>query len=210
MDQSISIAQQALANPPADLAHNPLLVDAQANLPDHLRPTQATPHSHTHAQAGAAAGLQSNAQGTGLDAKLQVGAFSLLSPPHPHPRLSDLAHPFTPCTGQSTRTSASRTLTLLPSPGTSASPETHRRASPPPHSTVLDEHMKGWQLADVGFNYDVVAVFGSQSTGKSAHLVPPMRRVLPLTAHRSPLPPCPPAVAQAPSSTAFLAQGLTS
>ncbi|TNY22692.1 RHD3/Sey1 [Rhodotorula diobovata] len=30
--------------------------------------------------------------------------------------------------------------------------------------------MKGWQLADVGFNYDVVAVFGSQSTGKSTLL----------------------------------------
>lgn len=28
--------------------------------------------------------------------------------------------------------------------------------------------MRDWQLQDVGFNYDVVAVFGSQSTGKSS------------------------------------------
>ncbi|BGP31924.1 Dynamin-like GTPase that mediates homotypic ER fusion [Rhodotorula toruloides] len=35
---------------------------------------------------------------------------------------------------------------------------------------TLDEHMKGWNLADAGFNYDVVAVFGSQSTGKSTLL----------------------------------------
>lgn len=27
--------------------------------------------------------------------------------------------------------------------------------------------MKKWSLADAGFKYDVVAVFGSQSTGKS-------------------------------------------
>jgi hypothetical protein len=28
--------------------------------------------------------------------------------------------------------------------------------------------MTDWELADKGFSYDVVAVFGSQSTGKSA------------------------------------------
>lgn len=28
--------------------------------------------------------------------------------------------------------------------------------------------MSDWDLADKGFSYDVVAVFGSQSTGKSA------------------------------------------
>lgn len=79
MDQSIAIAQQALANPPADLKDNPLLVEAQANLPDHLRSNDAT-------QAGAAVGLQSNAQGSGLDAKLQVGPSPRsLRPPSPLP-----------------------------------------------------------------------------------------------------------------------------
>jgi hypothetical protein len=34
--------------------------------------------------------------------------------------------------------------------------------------TSFDERMKAWHLDDVGFNYNVVAVFGSQSTGKSA------------------------------------------
>ncbi|GAA5942097.1 hypothetical protein JCM3775_007400 [Rhodotorula graminis] len=109
MDQSIAIAQDALANPPAELASNPLLAEAQANLPDHLR-------NNDHTQAGAAVGLQSNAEGSGLDAKLQV---------------VDENQRFT---------------------------------------TALDEHMKGWNLADAGFNYDVVAVFGSQSTGKSTLL----------------------------------------
>ncbi|GAA5977656.1 hypothetical protein JCM11641_006892 [Rhodosporidiobolus odoratus] len=37
-------------------------------------------------------------------------------------------------------------------------------------TSALDAHMKGWQLADAGFGYDVVAVFGSQSTGKSTLL----------------------------------------
>lgn len=34
-------------------------------------------------------------------------------------------------------------------------------------SEQLPEYMKTWGLADAGFKYDVVAVFGSQSTGKS-------------------------------------------
>lgn len=38
------------------------------------------------------------------------------------------------------------------------------------HSKQLDGHMKDWELAEAGFSYDVVAVFGSQSTGKSEHL----------------------------------------
>ncbi|GAA5886919.1 hypothetical protein JCM5296_005191 [Sporobolomyces johnsonii] len=37
-------------------------------------------------------------------------------------------------------------------------------------TTSLDAHMRNWQLADAGFAYDVVAVFGSQSTGKSTLL----------------------------------------
>ncbi|BGP39920.1 Dynamin-like GTPase that mediates homotypic ER fusion [Rhodotorula kratochvilovae] len=108
MDQSIAIATDALAHPPADLQDHPLLVEAQANLPAHLR--------NSDAPAGAVVGLQSNADGTGLNAKLQV---------------VDENQRFT---------------------------------------SALDEHMKGWQLADAGFNYDVVAVFGSQSTGKSTLL----------------------------------------
>lgn len=36
------------------------------------------------------------------------------------------------------------------------------------HSKDLTSHMVDWELADKGFSYDVVAVFGSQSTGKSA------------------------------------------
>jgi protein SEY1 len=36
------------------------------------------------------------------------------------------------------------------------------------NSKQLDDHMKDWELAEAGFSYDVVAVFGSQSTGKSA------------------------------------------
>ncbi|KAI5475047.1 GTP-binding protein Sey1 [Pseudohyphozyma bogoriensis] len=35
---------------------------------------------------------------------------------------------------------------------------------------ALDAHMKNWKLRDAGFSYDVVAVFGSQSTGKSTLL----------------------------------------
>lgn len=31
--------------------------------------------------------------------------------------------------------------------------------------------MKTWGLADAGFKYDVVAVFGSQSTGKSKYFM---------------------------------------
>ena len=31
--------------------------------------------------------------------------------------------------------------------------------------------MKGWGLNDKGFNYNVIAVFGSQSTGKSKALL---------------------------------------
>ncbi|KAM0748378.1 root hair defective 3 GTP-binding protein [Meredithblackwellia eburnea MCA 4105] len=34
----------------------------------------------------------------------------------------------------------------------------------------LDAHMEAWKLRDAGFAYDVVAVFGSQSTGKSTLL----------------------------------------
>ncbi|GAA5887046.1 hypothetical protein JCM3774_006356, partial [Rhodotorula dairenensis] len=37
-------------------------------------------------------------------------------------------------------------------------------------TTSLDKHMQGWGLAHAGFKYDVVAVFGSQSTGKSTLL----------------------------------------
>ncbi|CAG8785631.1 221_t:CDS:2, partial [Acaulospora morrowiae] len=33
-------------------------------------------------------------------------------------------------------------------------------------SQELPEYMKAWGLADSGFNYNLVAVFGSQSTGK--------------------------------------------
>lgn len=36
----------------------------------------------------------------------------------------------------------------------------------------LTARVKSWGLADKGFNYDVVAVFGSQSTGKSASSSP--------------------------------------
>ncbi|GAA6050175.1 hypothetical protein JCM3770_000438 [Rhodotorula araucariae] len=108
MNQSIPLATDALAHPPADLAGNPLLAEAQATLPPHIR--------NSSAPAGAAVGLQSNAEGTGLDAKLQV---------------VDENQRFT---------------------------------------SALNAHMKGWQLADAGFNYDVVAVFGSQSTGKSTLL----------------------------------------
>lgn len=32
----------------------------------------------------------------------------------------------------------------------------------------LDESMQEWNLYNAGFDYNVVAVFGSQSTGKSA------------------------------------------
>lgn len=34
----------------------------------------------------------------------------------------------------------------------------------------MSQYMKDeWHLADSGFNYNLVAVFGSQSTGKSKH-----------------------------------------
>ena len=35
------------------------------------------------------------------------------------------------------------------------------------HSETLPSYMDKWSLADAGFQYNVVAVFGSQSTGKS-------------------------------------------
>jgi len=35
------------------------------------------------------------------------------------------------------------------------------------HSTRLGEQLEKWGLNDVGFAYNIVAVFGSQSTGKS-------------------------------------------
>lgn len=35
------------------------------------------------------------------------------------------------------------------------------------HSETLPSYMNKWSLADAGFQYNVVAVFGSQSTGKS-------------------------------------------
>jgi hypothetical protein len=35
------------------------------------------------------------------------------------------------------------------------------------HSSNFNDYMKAWGLFDTGFSYDVVAVFGSQSTGKS-------------------------------------------
>ncbi|GAA6002242.1 dynamin-like GTPase SEY1 [Rhodotorula paludigena] len=108
MNQSIDIATEALANPPADLADHPLLAQAQESLPADIK--------DSGAPAGAAVGLQSVAHGSGLDAKLQV---------------VDENQRFT---------------------------------------SALDEHMKSWQLANAGFNYDVVAVFGSQSTGKSTLL----------------------------------------
>lgn len=70
MNQSIDIATEALANPPADLADHPLLAQAQESLPADIK--------DSGAPAGAAVGLQSVAHGSGLDAKLQVGASSLL------------------------------------------------------------------------------------------------------------------------------------
>lgn len=41
--------------------------------------------------------------------------------------------------------------------------------------------MKAWELLDKGFSYDVVAVFGSQSTGKSKALRSRLRQILLLT-----------------------------
>lgn len=38
------------------------------------------------------------------------------------------------------------------------------------NSTSLNAHLQEWSLLDSGFNYNVVAVFGSQSTGKSTLL----------------------------------------
>jgi len=35
------------------------------------------------------------------------------------------------------------------------------------HSTRLGDQLDKWGLIDVGFAYNIVAVFGSQSTGKS-------------------------------------------
>ncbi|GAA6060069.1 hypothetical protein JCM10212_003030 [Sporobolomyces blumeae] len=37
-------------------------------------------------------------------------------------------------------------------------------------TTTLNDHLSSWHLLDAGFNYNVVAVFGSQSTGKSTLL----------------------------------------
>lgn len=44
--------------------------------------------------------------------------------------------------------------------------------------TELTPHMSDWDLLDKGFSYDVVAVFGSQSTGKSKLSVYILRRPL--------------------------------
>jgi hypothetical protein len=38
------------------------------------------------------------------------------------------------------------------------------------HSDDLPEYMEKWGLTHVGFEYNCVAVFGSQSTGKSKNL----------------------------------------
>jgi hypothetical protein len=35
------------------------------------------------------------------------------------------------------------------------------------HSTGLSSQLEKWRLNDAGFAYNIVAVFGSQSTGKS-------------------------------------------
>ncbi|BGP15999.1 hypothetical protein JCM10213_005451 [Rhodosporidiobolus nylandii] len=115
MDQSISIASDALNNPP------PQLADVLAARPDLVADAQSTLDSPSQQEqqdkpAGAAVGMQENAEGNGLEAKLQVV-------------------------------------------------DEHQR-----FTSALDAHMKGWQLADAGFGYDVVAVFGSQSTGKSTLL----------------------------------------
>ena len=39
------------------------------------------------------------------------------------------------------------------------------------YRTQLNSHMKNWELYDRGFAYNLVAVFGSQSTGKSKPLI---------------------------------------
>lgn len=39
------------------------------------------------------------------------------------------------------------------------------------HSHELDDYLKSWGLCDAGFNYNVVSLFGSQSTGKSLSFV---------------------------------------
>ncbi|GAA6002408.1 hypothetical protein JCM10207_001105 [Rhodosporidiobolus poonsookiae] len=117
MDQSINIAEDALRSPPAELSHvlspssNPLAQLAHSTLNSPSTPQELPVEPKDDALA-----TQDNAQGEGLDAKLQV---------------VDENQRFT---------------------------------------SALDEHMKGWQLADAGFGYDVVAVFGSQSTGKSTLL----------------------------------------
>ncbi|GAA6042278.1 hypothetical protein JCM8097_000611 [Rhodosporidiobolus ruineniae] len=118
MEQSISIAKEALANPPDALqdvvdAAPSLLKDAQSTL-DNNSPS--APHDSTEEPVKATEQTQPSSEGSGLEAKLQV---------------VDENQRFT---------------------------------------SALDEHMKGWHLADAGFGYDVVAVFGSQSTGKSTLL----------------------------------------
>lgn len=57
-------------------------------------------------------------------------------------------------------------------------------------STDLNAHMRGWELLDKGFSYDVVAVFGSQSTGKSeliVRLVLPVLELIHMWARRYPV-----------------------
>ncbi|GAA5838933.1 hypothetical protein JCM11251_003740 [Rhodosporidiobolus azoricus] len=115
MDQSISIASQALSNPPPELkdvlsSDNPLTQQAQSILD-----TPSTPAEDVKPVENVI-GTQENADGKGLDAKLQVV-------------------------------------------------DEHQK-----FTSALDTHMEGWQLAHAGFGYDVVAVFGSQSTGKSTLL----------------------------------------
>ncbi|GAA5869671.1 hypothetical protein JCM8547_005102 [Rhodosporidiobolus lusitaniae] len=111
MNQSIQIAQDALAHPPPQLQD---VVDGAPDLVQQAQTTLAPTAYDEHKDT--ASTTQSNSDGHGLDAKLQV---------------VDENQKFT---------------------------------------SALDAHMKGWELADAGFNYDVVAVFGSQSTGKSTLL----------------------------------------
>jgi hypothetical protein len=70
MDQSISIARDALANPPAELAD---VVQGAPHLVQQAQSTLDSPSSLKH--NGDKAERQDNARGEGLDAKLQVGEW---------------------------------------------------------------------------------------------------------------------------------------
>lgn len=149
MDKSIDIAQQALADPPEQLRDLDLSSVTSASVAQPAAAAAAQPPTTATAPAGAdtpsnKAKQKTNSDvaiGEGLDAKLQVGQlFPLLLPTHTPGPLASLT-PTRPAVDENQQFTA-----------------------------ALDKHMQGWQLAHAGFNYDVVAVFGSQSTGKSTLL----------------------------------------